>query len=90
MGLRHHMVSIGQFPPMMASRRRGRAPVGLLLTAAIALVTFVTTTLVHEPTSILTLLVIVLVSVGLDVGWERRRTRRSVGPSEARPETVDT
>jgi len=37
-GLSEHVVSIGQFPPILASRLGGRAPAGLMLTAAIAIV----------------------------------------------------
>lgn len=39
--------------------------------AAAVLVTFVFTTLIHEPASIVTLAVILLLSVGLDYGWKR-------------------
>jgi amino acid transporter len=45
-----------------------------LATVTIALVTFAVTTLVQEPASIVTLGLILLVSIGLDVGWSRRRT----------------
>ena len=37
-GLSEHLVSIGQFPPVLASRAGGTAPMGLLVTAAIAIV----------------------------------------------------
>ncbi|HEX5039753.1 MAG TPA: APC family permease [Candidatus Limnocylindria bacterium] len=37
-GLSEHLVSIGQFPPLLANRVGARAPMGLLLTAAIAIV----------------------------------------------------
>jgi amino acid transporter len=37
-GLCEHMASIGQFPPSMGKRLADRAPVGLVLTAAIAIV----------------------------------------------------
>jgi amino acid transporter len=39
--------------------------------AAAVLVTFVFTTLIHEPASMVTLAVILLLSVGLDYGWKR-------------------
>jgi hypothetical protein len=45
--------------------------------AAVVLVTFVFTTLIHEPASIVTLLVIVLLAVGLDFGWKRARAGRA-------------
>jgi amino acid transporter len=44
-----------------------------LLTAGIALLTFVFTTLVQEPASILTLLAILAISAALDIGWDRAR-----------------
>jgi len=40
--------------------------------AAVVLVTFVFTTLIQEPASMVTLLVIFALSVGLDVGWKLR------------------
>ena len=53
----------------------------MVLTVAIAasgavLLTFVFTTLIHEPASMVTLLAIVLLSVGLDFGWKRTRDSR--------------
>src|SRR5262245_7641820 len=39
--------------------------------AGAVLITFVFTTLIHEPASIVTLLVIIALSVGLDYGWKR-------------------
>jgi len=47
-----------------------------IVAAAVVLVTFVFTTLIHEPASIVTLLVIVLLGVGLDYGWKRTRDKR--------------
>ena len=136
-GLCEEMAGIGQFPPQMGRRFRGRAPAGLLITATAAailavgfnltaiasigsaiallvfalvsighirvhaetganplilwlavvttllvLVTFIFTTLIHEPASAVTLLVILAVSAGLDVSWKRRRARTR-GESEA-------
>jgi amino acid transporter len=43
-----------------------------IVAAAAVLVTFVFTTLIHEPTSVVTLLGILAVSVGLDAWWKRR------------------
>ena len=37
-GLSEHLVSIGQFPPVMSRRLGGRVPAGLLLTAVVAIV----------------------------------------------------
>jgi amino acid transporter len=44
--------------------------------AAVVLVTFIFTTLIHEPASIVTLLGAFLLSIGLDLGWKRTRTSR--------------
>jgi predicted tellurium resistance membrane protein TerC len=46
-----------------------------LTVIAVTLLTFVFTTLIHEPASIVTIVAILLLSVGLDVGWSRRRER---------------
>jgi amino acid transporter len=45
--------------------------------AAVVLVTFIFTTLIHEPASIVTLLGIFALSIGLDLGWKRSRARGS-------------
>ncbi|MEU7004813.1 APC family permease [Nonomuraea sp. NPDC046570] len=50
-----------------------------IASAGAVLLTFVFTTLIHEPASILTLLVILVVSVALDLGWKYRHTHRA-GP----------
>jgi hypothetical protein len=50
-----------------------------LLTAGIALLTFVFTTLVQEPASILTLLAILAISAALDIGWDRARRQAGAG-----------
>jgi L-asparagine transporter-like permease len=54
---------------------RAKAPVLALAiaAAAVVLVTFVFTTLIHEPASIVALLIIVALGVGLDLGWKRTR-----------------
>jgi FtsH-binding integral membrane protein len=44
-----------------------------IVAAGAVLVTFVFTTLIHEPASIATLLGILALSVGLDYGWKRSR-----------------
>jgi amino acid transporter len=53
-----------------------RLPILLVGVAAtvIVLVTFTLTTLVHEPSTLIAILVVLLVSVGLDVGWKRSRS----------------
>ena len=44
-----------------------------IVAAGAVFVTFVFTTLIHEPASIATLLGILVLSVGLDYGWKRSR-----------------
>jgi amino acid transporter len=46
-------------------------------TTVIVLVVFVLTTLIQEPASVVTLLLILGLSVGLDVAWNRQRERRA-------------
>jgi amino acid transporter len=127
-GLCEEMASTGQFPSEMGRRFGGRAPAGLLLTAAVAivlavgfdlnaiasigsaiallvfslvtaghlrvrretgaqawllvlgvasaatvLITFIFTTLVHEPGTMIAIAVITAVSIALDYGWKSRR-----------------
>src|SRR6516165_5134735 len=45
--------------------------------AAVVLITFIFTTLIHEPASIVTILAILVLGVALDVGWKRVRARRA-------------
>src|SRR6516162_4522562 len=57
----------------------GANPVILALAigaAAVVLVTFVFTTLIHEPASIITILGVLVLSIGLDFGWKRVRDKR--------------
>jgi amino acid transporter len=49
-----------------------------IVAAGAVLVTFVFTTLVHEPASIVTLLAILVLSIGLDYGWKHNRPSRPV------------
>ena len=53
-----------------------------ITTAVVVLVTFVFTTLIHEPASIATLLIILVLSVGLDYGWKGKGSHTS-GPTHA-------
>jgi amino acid transporter len=72
-------VALVIFTLITAAHLRIRAETGaslLMLILAIAaagavLVTFVFTTLIHEPASIATLLAILVLSTGLDYGWKR-------------------
>jgi amino acid transporter len=50
--------------------------VAAIAAALIVLVTFVLTTLIHEPASVITLLAILVLSVALDFGWKRVRANR--------------
>ena len=65
-------------------RSETRANAGILavaiVSAAVVLVTFIVTTLIHEPASVVTLLAILALSVMLDLGWKRTRAGRA--PSE--------
>ena len=55
-----------------------------LASTVIVLVTFVFTTLVDEPATAVLLVVILVVSVGLDLGWKRvRNGRPSIDPAPA-------
>jgi len=49
-----------------------------IVAAGAVLVTFVFTTLIHEPASIATLIGILVLSIGLDYGWKRSRPSRPV------------
>ena len=60
----------------------GASPAMLALAIAAAgavFVTFVFTTLIHEPASMITLLGVLAISVALDFGWKRRRSARTGG-----------
>jgi amino acid transporter len=48
-----------------------------IASAGVVLLTFVFTDLIHEPASMVTLLAILLLSVGLDLWWNRRHTGRN-------------
>jgi amino acid transporter len=77
-------VALVIFTMITAAHVRIRAETGarlpILILAIVAagavFVTFVFTTLIHEPASIATLLVILVLSIGLDYGWKRSRPSR--------------
>src|SRR6516165_3338731 len=79
-------VALVLFTMTTAAHVRIRAETGaklpILIVAIVAagavFVTFVFTTLIHEPASIVTLLVILLLSIGLDYGWKRSRPSSQV------------
>lgn len=57
--------------------------VAAIVAAGVVLVTFVFTTLIHEPASIATLLAILVLSVALDLGWKRVHAgRASTSPAQ--------
>jgi hypothetical protein len=51
--------------------------VAAILASGVVLVTFVFTTLIHEPASVVALLAILALSVALDFGWKRVRANRA-------------
>jgi len=55
-----------------------------IVAAGAVFVTFLFTTLIHEPASIVTILVILVLSIGLDYGWKRSRPSSPV-PVEVVP-----
>jgi amino acid transporter len=73
------------FTLITAAHLRVRADTGASLpilviaiaAAGVVLLTFVFTTLIHEPASMVTLLIILGLSAALDFGWKRARARRS-------------
>jgi predicted tellurium resistance membrane protein TerC len=68
------------------SETGARLPILILAIAAsgAVFVTFVFTTLIHEPASIITLAGILVLSVGLDLGWKHFGARqvRGAAPGE--------
>ena len=66
-------------PAAVATCQVTGASVGVLVlalvTVAIALLSFVFNELIYEPASMVALLVILLLSVGLDLAWTRSRDR---------------
>src|SRR5689334_11381744 len=51
--------------------------IAAIVAAAVVLVTFVFTTLIHEPASIVALVVIFVLSIGLDLWWKRSSTGKA-------------
>jgi amino acid transporter len=67
------LVTVGH---LRVRQQTGAVPVVLwlgILTTGLALLAFVVTTLVQEPAAMVTLVVVLGLSVGLDRGWKRRR-----------------
>jgi amino acid transporter len=82
-GLSERLAETGQFPPLMA-----RKLVLAIVAAGAVFVTFVFTTLIHEPASIVTLAGILVLSMALDYGWKRSRPSRPV-PVQVGPLDVE-
>jgi len=84
-------VALGIFGLVTLGHLRVRAETGArlsililaLATTGITLVTFVFTSLIEEPASIVTLIAIIVGSIALDVGWARRREARTISTRRA-------
>jgi len=72
------LVTIGHFQLRHETGARVSLLALGLATIAISLVTFVFTTLIKEPASIVTLIAILVMSLALDVGWSRVRARHAL------------
>ena len=59
-----------------------------LAAVAITLATFIVTTLIHEPASMVTLVAILVLSIVLDVAWSRRRDRPDRGRMTTTPPPI--
>ena len=70
------LVTVGHLRVRSETGARLSLLVLALLTTGITLLTFIVTTLVQEPASMLTLVAILVVSLGLDFGWARVREGR--------------
>jgi amino acid transporter len=66
------LVSAAHFRVRSETGARTSILVLAIAAAAVVLLTFIFTTLIHEPASMVTLLVIFLLSAGLDLGWKLR------------------
>jgi len=77
-GVCGHKVTVNSYRCWLSGHRYWRNR--KIATTGLAFVAFVVTTLVSEPASMVTLLVIVLLAVGLDVGWKYQRDRTGPGP----------
>ena len=71
------LVTVGHLRVRSETGARLSLLVLALLTTGITLLTFVVTTLVQEPASMVTLVAILLISLGLDFGWARMREGRT-------------
>jgi hypothetical protein len=67
------LVTVGHFRVRSETGARVSVLVLGVLTTGLAFLTFVFTTLIGEPASAVTLVLILLLSFSLDFGWKRRR-----------------
>jgi amino acid transporter len=89
-------VALMIFTLITAAHLRVRAETGAntamlvlaITAAAVVLVTFIVNDLIHEPASLVTLLLILLLSILLDLGWKQRHNAPSRTP--VRDRTADT
>ena len=77
------MVTLGHLRVRSETGARLSILVVALAATGITLLTFILTTLIHEPASIATLIAIVLASIALDLAWSRARDRRGPDPASA-------
>jgi amino acid transporter len=79
------LVTVGHLRVRAQTGARLSLLVLALATAGVTLITFVFTTLIQEPASMVTLAAIVALSIGLDVAWARLRPRNAPGPPPSAP-----
>ena len=71
------LVTVGHLRVRHETGARLRILVLALATIGIALLTFIFTTLIQEPASIVTIVAILVISLALDFGWARVRANRA-------------
>ncbi len=71
------LVTVGHLRVRQETGARLSILVLALATIGIALLTFIFTTLIQEPASIVTIVAILVISLALDFGWARMRERRA-------------
>jgi amino acid transporter len=74
------LVTIGHLRIYKLTGARLSILIVAIVTVLVSLITFVFTTLIQEPASIVTLAIILVVSIVLDVGWSRPRPREEPVP----------
>jgi amino acid transporter len=84
------LVTAGHFRLRSETGARSSLLWAAILSTAVVLVAFVFTTLVHEPGTAIAMLVILLISIALDLGWKHTRGSRPQPPSTVPRATSDT